>query len=154
MSMSIDTHAAADHFHLDRFLAAQTGVYQNVVQELRSGQKRSHWMWFIFPQMAGLGTSPTARLYAITGLEEARAYLAHPVLGARLTECTNLVNAHEGRTAHQIFGSPDDMKFHSSMTLFELASGAASDFAFAIEKYFAGARDPLTLQLLGRSPGS
>ena len=107
-----------DPFNLDRFVQAQDPVLAQVRAELWAGHKRTHWMWFVFPQLAGLGRSDTARYYALASLEEARAYLAHPLLGPRLIECTNLVNAVEGRSAHQIFGSPDDLKFHSSMTLF------------------------------------
>ena len=135
-----------DPFNLARFLAAQDAVVTQVRRELADGRKHSHWMWFIFPQMAGLGTSPTARRYAIASLDEARRYLAHPVLGARLIECTNLVNAVEKRTAHQIFGSPDDLKFHSSMTLFEMAAADAGPFSDAIGKYFDGVRDRLTME--------
>lgn len=145
---------SAPEFNLDRFVAAQTGIYESVVKELAAGQKRTHWMWFIFPQLVGLGTSPTARLYAIKHLDEARAYLAHPVLGARLLECTRLVNEVQHRTVHDIFSSPDDLKFHSSMTLFERVSAPQSEFAHAIEKYFSGERDRLTLQLLNTTADS
>jgi uncharacterized protein (DUF1810 family) len=144
-------HDAADPFDLSRFLAAQEGVYESALQELRAGRKRSHWMWFIFPQIDGLGTSATARRYAIRGLVEARAYLAHPVLGARVAECTRTVNGLQGRTALQIFGTPDHLKFRSSMTLFELAAGARSGFSVALDKYCSGKRDPETLRLL-RTP--
>jgi len=131
--------------------------------ELRRGRKQSHWMWFIFPQLQGLGSSPTARHYAIASLEEARAYLAHEVLGERLRECTRLVNGIEGRTIEEIFGYPDHLKFRSCMTLFERAAvdpghgagtvsagdaGGAQVFREALGKYFAGEEDPLTLELL------
>ena len=140
------TVAAPDPFDLERFLPAQKDIYMDAIQGLRSGHKRTHWMWFIFPQLDGLGTSATARCYAINSLEEARAYLAHPILGARLMECTTTVNRLQGRTALQIFGAPDHMKFCSSMTLFERA-GSHTEFTFALEKYCNG-RDPVTLKLL------
>src|SRR5215813_7094342 len=107
-----------DPFDLQRFVTAQAPLYERVCAELRAGRKRSHWMWFIFPQIQGLGSSAMAQRYAITSLAEAAAYLDHPVLGPRLRECTGLVNAVDGRSAHEIFGSPDDMKFHSAITLF------------------------------------
>jgi uncharacterized protein (DUF1810 family) len=137
-----------DPFDLARFLGAQAGVYDQVVHELRSGEKRSHWMWFIFPQFQGLGRTDTADYYAIKSLPEARAYLRHPVLGTRLVECTGIVNGLGGRSALQIFGHPDDVKFRSSMTLFELVSGSPSEFATALEKYYAGERDVRTLELV------
>jgi uncharacterized protein (DUF1810 family) len=138
-----------DRFDLGRFETAQAPVIERVLQELRAGEKRSHWMWFVFPQLAGLGHSPMARRYAIGSLDEARAYLAHGVLGSRLVECTRTVNAVEGRSVHAIFGSPDDMKFRSSMTLF--ARTAAPDqpvFREALDRYFGGAEDPRTVDLL------
>jgi uncharacterized protein (DUF1810 family) len=134
-----------DPFHLQRFLDAQEGVYPDVLAELRRGEKRSHWMWFIFPQIAGLGYSQTARYFAIASLAEAQAYLAHPVLGARLRECTTLVNQIQGRSALQIFESPDDMKFRSSMTLFAHAAPQETVFRQALAKYYEGQEDPLTL---------
>jgi len=138
----------SDPFQLARFVAAQDGVYLRVVQELRTGRKRSHWMWFIFPQLEGLGTSEMARRYAISGLPEAQAYLTHPLLGTRLIECTRIVNGLHGSSALQIFGHPDDLKFHSSLTLYELVAGKHSEFSTALDKYFAGQRDPATLQRL------
>jgi len=117
--------------------------------ELKAGRKLTHWMWFVFPQLAGLGFSERAQFYGIASLEEARAYLAHRVLGPRLLECTGLVNAVEGRTAHDIFGSPDDMKFRSSMTLFSLADPDEPAFGAALERYFQGGKDRRTLDLLG-----
>ncbi len=141
-----------DAFDLGRFLEAQAGVYARAVDELRSGRKRSHWMWFVFPQFDGLGSSATTRHFAIRSLAEARGYLRHPVLGARIVECTTIVNDIEGRTAEQVFGSPDDLKFRSSMTLFELVSPPASVFASALERYFAGARDSRTLELVRLAP--
>ncbi|HET6362592.1 MAG TPA: DUF1810 domain-containing protein [Gemmatimonadota bacterium] len=133
---------------LDRFLQAQEDVYPRAVQELRAGQKESHWMWFIFPQFEGLGTSATSRRYAIRSLAEAGAYLRHPVLGARLVECTEAVNELEGLSARQLFGTPDDKKFRSSMTLFELVAGPESPFTSALEKYFSRERDARTLELV------
>jgi uncharacterized protein (DUF1810 family) len=144
---------SSDPFRLTRFLDAQQRIYPQVRTELGAGRKASHWMWFIFPQLAGLGSSATAHHYAIASLEEARAYLAHPVLGARLRECTRLVLQVQGRTPAEIFGYPDDLKFRSSMTLFARAADAARPeeqvFAQALGRYFAGEPDPLTLRLLG-----
>ena len=134
----------ADPFNLQRFVDAQAGVYEAALAELAAGRKRTHWMWFVFPQLVGLGSSPMAQAYAISGLEEARAYLAHPVLGPRLLACTNAVNAVEGRSAHEIFGSPDDLKFRSSMTLFARAAPEEPAFRAALGKYFDGAEDPRT----------
>jgi uncharacterized protein (DUF1810 family) len=131
---------------LERFVEAQSSVYTAVLKELRRGEKRSHWMWFIFPQIRGLGRSPMAEKFAIASLEEGRAYLAHEVLGARLRECTGLVNAVEGRTASEIFGYPDDLKFHSSMTLFARAAEGESIFRQALEKYFGGEMDGATME--------
>jgi uncharacterized protein (DUF1810 family) len=136
---------------LDRFLRAQKNVYAQALRELRAGRKVSHWMWFIFPQLEGLGVSEMSRRYAIRSLEEAREFLRHPVLGARLSECTEAVNDHDGLSARQIFGTPDDRKFRSSMTLFERVAGADSIFASALEKYFAGERDARTIELLRRA---
>ena len=136
----------ADPSDLDRFVKAQNPVLTQVHSELRAGAKRTHWMWFVFPQLAGLGRSDTARYYALASLDEARAYLAHPLLGPRLIECTNLVNAVEDRSVHQIFGSPDDLKFHSSMTLFALARPSEQAFSNALSKYFGGAPDRLTTE--------
>jgi uncharacterized protein (DUF1810 family) len=136
-------------FDLQRFVDAQAPVYQRVLAELRQGRKQSHWMWFIFPQVAGLGHSPMARQFAIASREEAVAYLGHAVLGRRLRECTALVNTVQGRTIREIFGSPDDLKFCSSMTLF----GAVSwnpEFAEAIQKFCGGTPDQRTLDLLAR----
>jgi uncharacterized protein (DUF1810 family) len=144
----------ADPFNLDRFVQAQNPVLAQVRAELRAGHKRTHWMWFVFPQLAGLGRSDTARYYALASLEAARAYLAHPLLGPRLIECTNLVNAVEKRSAHQIFGSPDDLKFHSSMTLFVLAQPGEQAFSDALGKYFDGSPDRLTSEQLSISPDS
>ncbi|HEY2212508.1 MAG TPA: DUF1810 domain-containing protein [Bradyrhizobium sp.] len=138
-----------DSFDLQRFVDAQAPVYQRVVAELRHGQKQSHWMWFIFPQLAGLGQSPMARRFAIRSREEAVAYLRHGVLGSRLRECTALVAAVEGHTIREILGSPDDLKFCSSMTLFGAVSSDAV-FADAIAKFYGGRPDRRTLDLLAR----
>ncbi len=142
-----------DEFNLHRFVNAQESTYAQVRTELAAGAKRSHWMWFIFPQIRGLGFSAMAQRFAISGLPEAKAYLEHPVLGLRLRECTSLVSAVEGRTAAEIFGYPDDLKFHSSMTLFtQAAVNFASEsavFSAALAKYFGGQMDKGTLDRLG-----
>ncbi len=135
-------------FDLTRFTTAQDPVYDQVCAELTAGAKRTHWMWFIFPQIAGLGSSPTARFYAIASQDEATAYLAHPILGPRLRECTNLVNAVSGKSAHAIFGTPDDLKFRSSMTLFAHTAPAEPAFREALDKYFQGESDQATLDRL------
>ncbi|MFH1556602.1 MAG: DUF1810 domain-containing protein [Pseudomonadota bacterium] len=156
---------AQDEFSLARFVEAQDGVIEQALAELRAGRKRSHWMWFVFPQMRGLGHSPTAAFYGISSLAEARAYLAHPLLGPRLIACTQAVETHEGRSLSAIFGTPDDLKFHSCMTLFakaaetgEAGTGEAgagdaetgdSVFHAALQRHFAGQPDPATLALLG-----
>jgi len=133
---------------LQRFVDAQDPVYSRVVDELARGAKASHWMWFVFPQLEGLGRSAMARRYGIASSAEALAYWQHPLLGPRLRECTDLVLAVNGKTALQIFGAPDDVKFRSSMTLFERVAPHEPAFARAIEKYFNGARDPNTIALL------
>jgi len=135
-----------DPYNLQRFVNAQLPVFEQARSELRAGRKRSHWMWFVFPQLKGLGRSETTRAFAISGLEEARAYLAHPVLGARLRECCRLVNLVEGRSAHQIFGDPDDLKFHSCLTLFAAAAPEEEVFRQALRKYFGGQGDRLTME--------
>ena len=140
--------SSSDPFDLERFVDAQARVYAHVVDELRAGRKRSHWIWFVFPQIAGLGNSSTATHYAISSLDEARAYLRHDVLGPRLRECTRLVNAIGDRTIGQIFGSPDDMKVRSSMTLFARATHDNSDFVELLARYYDGEQDPLTLKRL------
>jgi uncharacterized protein (DUF1810 family) len=139
---------ATTPFNLERFLNAQAAVYSTALGELRSGQKRTHWIWFVLPQIEGLGHSSTSMHYAIKGLAEARAYLNHPVLGPRLIECAEAVLAVEGRTASDIFPYPDDLKLRSSMTLFEGAAQPGSVFGRVIDKYFQGKRDERTLQLL------
>jgi uncharacterized protein (DUF1810 family) len=137
-----------DPFDLKRFITAQAPLYADALAELRQGEKRTHWMWFVFPQVAGLGRSPTAQHYAIQSRDEAQAYLAHPVLGARLCECTRAV-LDSSRSAHQIFGSPDDLKFHSCLTLFERISGN-SFLTAALAKFFRGELDRATLEILAR----
>jgi uncharacterized protein (DUF1810 family) len=140
--------SAGDPFDLHRFVDAQAPVYGHVVAELRDGRKRSHWMWFVFPQLRGLGGSPTAVHYGISSLDEARAYLRHELLGPRLRECARLVTAVQGRSVGQIFGSPDDLKLCSSMTLFARATEANEDFVAVLEKYYDGRQDRLTVARL------
>jgi uncharacterized protein (DUF1810 family) len=134
--------------NLERFVEAQAPVYDRALEELKAGRKQSHWMWFVFPQIAGLGHSPMAQHYAIQNLAEARAYLAHPLLGARLRQCTQAVIAVEGKSAHDIFGSPDDLKFRSCLTLFAHALPDEPLFRAALDKYFGGEADALTLEKL------
>ena len=138
----------SDRFQLERFVDAQQPVYEKVLDELRAGRKRSHWMWFIFPQIAGLGHSAIADRFALSSLDEAVAYLAHPVLGQRLRECSVLVAGVEGRSIAEIFGHPDDMKFRSSMTLFSRAAPQEPIFAACLQKYFGGEPDLQTLAKL------
>jgi uncharacterized protein (DUF1810 family) len=138
-----------DPDNLARFLSAQEKVYSSVLAELRSGAKQTHWMWFIFPQIEGLGHSPTARYYSIKNREEALRYLNHPILGARLLECAKIVLAVNGRSALEIFGPPDDMKLRSSMTLFGCVADSQTEFSRVLDKYFEGQRDQRTLDLLG-----
>lgn len=137
-----------DPFDLQRFVDAQDPVYARVIAELRAGLKQSHWMWFVFPQIAGLGRSAMAERYAIRSLDEAKAYLARPVLGGRLRECAKLVLAVNGRSVRDIFGAPDDLKFHSSMTLFAHAAPDDPLFSKALEKYFGGKEDAATIERL------
>jgi uncharacterized protein (DUF1810 family) len=138
----------SDPYNLQRFVDAQNPVYDKVCSELRDGRKKRHWMWFIFPQVDGLGSSELARKFAISSLAEATAYLAHPVLGSRLSECTRLVNLVERRPIEQIFGYPDDLKFRSSMTLFAHATPDNRVFIDALQKYFKGELDPATMERL------
>ena len=135
-------------FDLDRFVSAQAPIYPQALAELKAGQKRSHWMWFVFPQLAGLGRSPTAIYYAIGSAEEARAYLAHSLLGPRLRQCVAAVLGHQDRSAEAIFGPVDAMKLRSSMTLFEAAAEEPAPFAAVLDACFDGARDAATLDLL------
>ena len=139
-----------DQYNLERFVAAQDagGTYEQAIAELRQGRKTSHWMCFVFPQIAGLGHSPTSRLYAISSLAEARAYLAHPVLGPRLAECAEIVCGIEGRSAAQIFGGIDAQKLRSSATLFALADPATQVFQRVLDQYFDGVPDPATEELI------
>lgn len=137
-----------DPFDLQRFVDAQDRVYDRVLAELRAGAKRSHWIWFIFPQLSGLGSSSTAKLFGIESVEEARALLAHPVLGPRLRECTRLVASIEGRSVEEVFGWPDNLKVRSSMTLFAQATDDNADFLGVLEKFYAGQQDTRTLDLL------
>ena len=139
----------SDEFRLSRFVEAQAPVYAEVLQELRSGTKKSHWMWFIFPQLAALGRSSTAQYYGIGSRPEAAMYLQHSILGPRLIECTELVLDHPDRPLAAIFGEIDAMKFRSSMTLFEAAASGRKDFAQALDTFCDGARDEKTLELLG-----
>jgi uncharacterized protein (DUF1810 family) len=132
----------------EHFRRAQAPVYPAVIAELTAGQKQSHWMWFFFPQLAGLGRSETARRFALESLDQARRYAADPELGGRLRECTALVNRIHGRSASEIFDDPDDLKFHSSMTLFALAAPEESGFKTALKKYFDGHLDPRTVEML------
>ena len=141
---------ASDPFDLKRFVDAQDRVYDDVVDELRAGRKRSHWMWFVFPQLRGLGSSPMADRYDIASVDEARAYLRHDLLGPRLRECTRLVNEVQGRSAKQIFGSPDDLKLRSSMTLFARAAEDNADFVALLDTYYGGEEDPVTAARLAR----
>jgi len=134
----------------DHFIAAQDRVYPAVLAELSAGHKATHWMWFVFPQLKALGRSPTAQYYGIADIDEARAYLRHPTLGPRLIECTTIVTTVVGRGAHEIFGSPDDLKFRSSMTLFGRADPTQPSFPAALAKYYAGIEDVATVELLER----
>ncbi|GAB3330263.1 DUF1810 domain-containing protein [Larkinella ripae] len=133
---------------LPRFLDAQQADYQQALAEIKKGRKQSHWMWYIFPQIAGLGFSETARFYAIRHLEEARAYLEHPVLGRRLVEISHALLEHDGKTARQILGSPDDLKLRSSMTLFGLLEKTDPVFQAVLDKYFDGLKDERTVELV------
>jgi uncharacterized protein (DUF1810 family) len=137
-----------DPYHLQRFIEAQNPVYAQVCAELCSGQKQSHWIWFIFPQLRGLGQSQMAVTFGIASREEAEAYLQHPILGPRLRECTRLVTEVEGRSIHEILGSPDDLKFRSSMTLFASVTSDNDIFTAALQKYCGGEFDRLTLERL------
>ncbi|MFC7074522.1 DUF1810 domain-containing protein [Halovenus rubra] len=137
-----------DPHDLQRFVDAQDSVIDQVKTELRSGRKRSHWMWFVFPQVDGLGSSQMAQRYAISSRAEAKAYLTHTILGSRLRECTELVNKINGKSAKEIFGSPDDLKFKSSMTLFDTVASDPAPFGTALKKFYDGDRDAQTVQFL------
>jgi uncharacterized protein (DUF1810 family) len=142
-----------DPYDLNRFLLAQERDFDRALREIRGGLKRTHWMWYVFPQFGGLGSSPAATHYAIKSLDEARAYLDHPVLGARLVECCEAVLAVEGRSAADIFGPPDDRKLRSCVTLFASISRPDSVFERVLQKYYGGARDSRTTKLIGAVPG-
>ncbi len=140
---------SGDRFNLERFVTAQAPVFETVLAELRASRKRSHWMWFVFPQLGGLGKSSTARFYGISSIDEARAYLAHPLLGPRLDFCTKIMLASECSSLHAIFGSPDDMKFRSSMTLFSLTmEDPDNPFRHALDRWCEGRPDEQTLALI------
>jgi uncharacterized protein (DUF1810 family) len=141
----------SDSYDLQRFVDAQAGVYDRALAELRRGRKQSHWMWFVFPQVAGLGSSAMSERYAIRGAAEARAYLADPLLGKRLLECADVLLAVTGRTAREILGSPDDMKLRSSATVFAAVSPSGSVFHRILEKYYGGVEDASTLRFLASS---
>jgi uncharacterized protein (DUF1810 family) len=149
MTDSNDSTNTDDSFDLDRFVRAQEDDYKQALVEIKSGRKRSHWMWYIFPQIDGLAFSSTSKRYSIKSIEEAKAYLAHPILGPRLLECTEAVLGVEGRSAAEIFGSPDDLKLRSCATLFACVSPPGSVFDRLLSKYFPGGRDDRTLRLLG-----
>jgi uncharacterized protein (DUF1810 family) len=149
MAKPHDPASSDDPYDLNRFLEAQEDDYEQALLEIKNGQKRTHWMWYIFPQVDGLAFSSTSKRYAIKSIMEARAYLAHPVLGSRLLECAEAVVHLEGRSATDIFGSPDDMKLRSCATLFACASPPASVFERLLEKYYPSGRDEQTLRLLG-----
>lgn len=134
---------------LARFVAAQDGVYEQATRELRAGRKEGHWMWFIFPQLQGLGSSATAHLYAIASANEARAYLDHPILGPRLRECARILLGLKGRTAREVFGFPDDLKLRSCLTLFAAVAADDPVFLDGLARYFGGEGDRLTLQKMG-----
>ena len=142
-------HDDSDPFDLERFLLAQQGDYSRALDELRAGRKQTHWMWYIFPQLRGLGSSAISQRYAIGSLAEAKAYLAHPVLGSRLRECATTILAHKKLSASEIFGFPDDLKLRSSATLFARASDGAFPFRQVLLQFFDGREDETTLQLLG-----
>ena len=142
--------SGTDPFDLQRFVGAQAGSFATALGEIRAGRKRSHWIWFIFPQVRGLGVSSTSQHYGISGIAEARAYLEHPVLGPRLLQCTEALLALEGRNASAIMPYPDDLKLRSSMTLFERAAGPGAVFSRVLDEFYQGRRDERTIGLLGR----
>jgi uncharacterized protein (DUF1810 family) len=153
MSNASDPHRTDDPHHLSRLVHAQQDDFEQALAEISSGKKRTHWMWYIFPQIDGLAFSSTSKHYAIKSIEEAKAYLAHPLLGPRLLECAEAVLRVEGRTATDIFGSPDDLKLRSCATLFACVSPPGSVFDRLLDKYYCGERDQKTLRLLGIDPG-
>jgi uncharacterized protein (DUF1810 family) len=149
-----EPHAEDDPHDLGRFVDAQVGDYERALGEIKSGRKRSHWMWYVFPQIYGLGFSSMSQRYAIKSIAEARAYLDHPLLGRRLVECCDAALSVEGRSAHEIFGSPDDLKLKSCATLFASVSPPDSVFARLLDKYYKGERDDKTLRLIGKTESS
>ncbi len=149
MSHSTDSPRTDDPFHLSRFVEAQEHDFNRALAEIQSGRKRSHWMWYIFPQFDGLAFSSTSEFYAIKSIDEAKAYLNHPILGPRLHQCAEAALGVEGRSATEIFGSPDDLKLRSCATLFACVSPPGSVFERLLEKYYGGQRDERTLRLLG-----
>jgi len=149
----MNPRGASDPYNLQRFVEAQEPAYEAARAELAAGAKRGHWIWFIFPQLKGLGMSAMSQEFGLSSLDEAKAYISHPILGARLRECTRLVLNVEGRSVDQIFGYPDNLKFRSSMTLFAKSTRDDRIFRDALEKYFGGEGDPLTLERLGTSLG-
>jgi uncharacterized protein (DUF1810 family) len=154
MTDADEPRGADDPYHLNRFVQAQQDHHERALGEIRNGRKRSHWMWYIFPQLDGLGFSSMSRRYAIRSVEEARAYLSHPVLGTRLVTCAEAALGVEGKTALEIFGAPDDLKLRSCATLFARVSPAGSVFHRLLDKYFHGDWDERTLRLLGIAPGA
>ena len=152
MSETTRSHGEDDLYHLSRFVQAQQGDFERALAEITAGKKRTHWMWYVFPQFDGLAYSSTSKYYAIKSTAEARAYLAHPVLGPRLLRCAEAALGVEGRSATEIFGSPDDLKLRSCATLFACVSPAGSVFERLLDKYYGGERDPKTLRLLGIDP--
>jgi uncharacterized protein (DUF1810 family) len=152
MINSNDSYSTDDPFHLNRFVRAQENDYEEALSEIKGGRKRTHWIWYIFPQIDGLAFSSTSKHYSIKSIAEARAYLDHPVLGPRLIECAEAVLRIEGRTATEIFGSPDDMKLRSCATLFASVSPAGSVFDRLLATYYPNGRDDKTLRLLGIDP--
>ncbi len=153
MTNAHEASNAADPYDLNRFVQAQEETYEQALSEVRRGRKRSHWMWFIFPQFAGLGFSSTSVHYSIKSVAEAEAYLEHPVLGPRLIRCVEATLALERLTAHQVFGTPDDLKLRSCATLFAHVSPPGSVFERLLQKYFSGQRDEATLELIAAAPG-
>ncbi len=149
MTKASDITTNKDPYDLNRFISAQDKIYETVIKELINGKKHTHWMWYIFPQIDGLGKSATSKYYAIKSIEETRQYLNHPVLGKRLLECAEIVIYLEGKSISEIFGFPDDLKLKSSMTLFAYIANPGSIFARIIDKYFEGEKDVKTLDLLG-----
>ncbi len=152
MTSSKEPRSSGDPYDLDRFVRAQESDYEQALSEIRSGRKRTHWMWYVFPQIDGLAFSSTSKHYAIKSVGEAKAYLDHPILGPRLLECAEAVLRVEGRSAREIFGSPDDLKLRSCATLFACVSPPGSVFDRLLGKYYGGGRDGKTLQLLGIAP--